>query len=187
MYIQKGNESDIILPCHCEEQRGLRRGNLAERNAPDGWIPTVTSFPRNDKGGTPTPDCHVERSRNISWKGNDVNYRKIVCLLGAPDGWIPTVTSFPRNDKGGTPTPDCHVERSRNISWKGNDVNYRKIVCLLGAPDGWIPTVTSFPRNDKGGTPTPERILFQGVLINGMCNFEDGTRAARRREYERRA
>ena len=82
-----GNESDIILPCHCEEQRGLRRGNLAERNAPDGWIPTVTSF----------------------------------------------------------------------------------------------------PRNDKGGTPTPERILFQGVLINGMCNFEDGTRAARRREYERRA
>ena len=87
MYIQKGNESDIILPCHCEEQRGLRRGNLAERNAPDGWIPTVTSF----------------------------------------------------------------------------------------------------PRNDKGGTPTPERILFQGVLINGMCNFEDGTRAARRREYECRA
>ena len=84
MYIQKGNESDIILSCHCEEQRGLRRGNLAERNAPDGWIPTVTSFPRNDKGGTPTPDCHVERSRNISWKGNDVNYRKIVCLVGAP-------------------------------------------------------------------------------------------------------
>ena len=28
--------------CHCEEQRGLRRGNLAERNAPDGWIPTLT-------------------------------------------------------------------------------------------------------------------------------------------------
>ena len=105
---RNGNVSDIILPCHCEEQRGLRRGNLAERNAPDGWIPTVTSFPRNDKGGTPTPDCHVERSRNISWKGNDVNYRKIVCLVCAPDGWIPTVTSFPRNDKGGggTPTPE---------------------------------------------------------------------------------
>ena len=27
----------------------MRRGNLAERNAPDGWIPTVTAFPRNDK------------------------------------------------------------------------------------------------------------------------------------------
>ena len=49
--------------------------------APAGWIPTVASFPRNDNGGTPTPDCHVERSRNISWKGNDVNCRKIVCLL----------------------------------------------------------------------------------------------------------
>ena len=24
--------------------------------APDGWIPTVTSFPRNDTGGTPTPE-----------------------------------------------------------------------------------------------------------------------------------
>ena len=46
------------------------------------------------------------------------------------------------------------------------------------APDGWIPTVTSFPRNDKGGTPTLERTLFQGVLINGMCNFKNGTRAA---------
>ena len=28
--------------CHCEEQRELRRGNLAERNAPDGWFPTLT-------------------------------------------------------------------------------------------------------------------------------------------------
>ena len=24
--------------CHCEEQQRLRRGNLAERTAPDGWI-----------------------------------------------------------------------------------------------------------------------------------------------------
>ena len=24
--------------------------------APDGWIPTVTSFPRNDTGGIPTPE-----------------------------------------------------------------------------------------------------------------------------------
>ena len=31
--------------------------------------------------GTPTPDCHVERSRNISRKGNDVNCRKIVYLV----------------------------------------------------------------------------------------------------------
>ena len=31
-----------ILPCHCEEQRELRHGNLAERNAPYGWIPTLT-------------------------------------------------------------------------------------------------------------------------------------------------
>ena len=59
---------------------------------------------------------------------------------------------------------------------------FRKIVCLVGAPVGWIPTVTLFPRNDNGGTPTPERILIQGVLINGMCLFADGTRAARRRE-----
>ena len=62
---------------------------------------------------------------------------------------------------------------------------FRKIVCLVGAPDGWIPTVTSFPRNDTGGTPTPERTLIQSVLINGMCIFK--VRAARRREYERRA
>ena len=55
---------------------------------------------------------------------------------------------------------------------------FRKIVCLVGAPDGWIPTVTSFPRNDTGETPTPERKLIQSVLINGMCNFKDGTRAA---------
>ena len=64
---------------------------------------------------------------------------------------------------------------------------FRKIVCLVGAPDGWIPTVTSFPRNDTGETPTPERKLIQGVLINVMCNFKDGTRAARRRALERRA
>ena len=49
--------------------------------APYGLIPAVTSFPRNDTGGTPTPDCHVERSRNISWKGNDVNCHKIICLV----------------------------------------------------------------------------------------------------------
>ena len=30
-----------IYPCHCEEQRELRRGNLAERIAPCGWIPTL--------------------------------------------------------------------------------------------------------------------------------------------------
>ena len=29
-----------------------------------------------------------------------------------------------------------------------------------------------------GGTPTPERILFRSVLIKGMCNLKDGTRAA---------
>ena len=42
------------------------------------------AYALNDTGGTPTPDCHVERSRNISWKGNDVNCRKIVCLVDAP-------------------------------------------------------------------------------------------------------
>ena len=41
----------------------------------------------------------------------------------------------------------------------------------------------AYARNDKRvGTPTPERTPIQGVLIHGMCNFEDGTRAARRRE-----
>ena len=33
-------------------------------------------------------------------------------------------------------------------------------------------------RNDTGGTPTPERTLIQGVLMHGMGNFKDGTRAA---------
>ena len=46
---------------------------------------------------------------------------------------------------------------------------FRKIVCLVGAPSA---------QADK-------RRLIQGVLINGMCLF--GVRAARRREYERRA
>ena len=29
-----------------------------------------------------------------------------------------------------------------------------------------------------GGTPTPERTPIRSVLIHGMCNFKDGTRAA---------
>ena len=29
-----------------------------------------------------------------------------------------------------------------------------------------------------GFTPHPKRILFRSLLINGMCDFEDGTRAA---------
>ncbi len=36
-------------------------------------------------------------------------------------------------------------------------------------------------------TQAVKRKLIQGVLINGMCDFADGTRAARRRAYERRA
>ena len=36
-------------------------------------------------------------------------------------------------------------------------------------------------------TQADKRKLIHGVLINGMCLFADGTRAARRREYERRA
>ena len=44
----------------------------------------------------------------------------------------------------------------------------------------------AYARNDKRvGTPTPERTLIQSVLIYGMCLFR--VRAARRREYERRA
>ena len=53
--ITKGYHS----PCHCEQQQMLRRGNLAERNTPNGWIPTVTLFPRNDTGGTPTFESFV--------------------------------------------------------------------------------------------------------------------------------
>ena len=34
-------KENLIYPCHCEEQRELRRGNLAERNAPYGLIPTL--------------------------------------------------------------------------------------------------------------------------------------------------
>ena len=34
----------------------VRRGNQAERNAPVGWIPTVTPFSRNDTGEIPTPE-----------------------------------------------------------------------------------------------------------------------------------
>ena len=36
-----------------------------------------------------------------------------------------------------------------------------------------------------GFTPHPKRILFRSLLINGMCDFEDGTRAARRRVIAR--
>ena len=39
---------------------------------------------------------------------------------------------------------------------------FRKIVCLVGAPSA---------QADK-------RTLIQSVLINGMCNLKDGTRAA---------
>ena len=35
-------------------------------------------------------------------------------------------------------------------------------------------------------TQTVKRTLIQGALINGMCLFADGTRAAGRRAYERR-
>ena len=61
--------------------------------------------------------------------------------------------------------------------------------CLLGE----LRLSAGFPRSlrslgmDNGGTPTPERIHIRSVLIHAMCNFEDGTRAARRREYERQA
>ena len=48
---------------------------------------------------------------------------------------------------------------------------FRKIVCLVCAPLAQADKLT----------------LIQGVLINVMCLFKDGTRAARRREYERRA
>ena len=34
-----------------------------------------------------------------------------------------------------------------------------------------------------GGTPTPEQKLIRSVLINGMCDFEDGIGAARRRPH----
>ena len=58
----------------------------------------------------------------------------------------------------------------------------------------WCVRLTArFPRSLRSlgmtrvGHPTPERTLIHGVLINGMCNFKDGTRAARRRESERRA
>ena len=49
---------------------------------------------------------------------------------------------------------------------------FRKIVCLVCA---------CFARKRINEN------FIQGGLINGMCLFADGTRAARRREYERRA
>ena len=96
-----------VASCHSERQRG---NPAVRRNLIGCGCPTTSSFrataressqqayfapldchvttfvaPRNDKMvGTPTPDCHVERSRNISWKGSDVNCSKNVCLVGAP-------------------------------------------------------------------------------------------------------
>ena len=32
-----------------------------------------------------------------------------------------------------------------------------------------------------GYTPHPKRKIVQRLLVHGMCDFEDGTRAARRR------
>ena len=39
----------------------------------------------------------------------------------------------------------------------------------------------------RASTQADKRTLIQSVLIHGMCNFKDGTRAARRRGSERRA
>ncbi len=55
----------------------MRRGNLAERNVPEGWIPTVTAFPRNDKGkmessvfviarSNESCDVAISRERNVT-------------------------------------------------------------------------------------------------------------------------
>ena len=132
--------------CHCEEQRQLRRGNLAERNVPEGRIPTVTAFPRNDRGvGHPRPlrlrltvgfprslrshgmtrkkwnlpFCHCEEQRELR-RGN-------LAERNVPEGWIPTVTAFPRNDKGkmessvfviarSNESCDVAISRERNVT-----------------------------------------------------------------------
>ena len=107
-----------IRPCHCEEQRMLRRGNLAERNAPDGWIPTLSlwmtkwwdTHTRKHKVRHP-PTCHVERSETQS---KHLLERKRHSLT--------------KNNSVWSPVPMCHPEaRSAvRISWKGNDVYCRK-------------------------------------------------------------
>mgnify|MGYP006993719762 CR=1 FL=1 len=60
----------------------------------------------------------------------------------------------------------------QNKSDKKLKPQFCKIVCLIERTVGHTPDC---------------RLLIRSVLTHGMCIFEDGTRAARRREYERRA
>ena len=73
----------------------MRRGNLAERTAPDGWILHCVQNDIRESASTAHKPPRVmlsgvKRSRNISWKGNDVNCRKY-----------------------STQTTTCHCERKR--------------------------------------------------------------------------
>ena len=71
--------------------------------------------------GTPTPDCHVERSRNISWKGNDVNCRKIVCLVNCAFGTSGETNTYSRH----TYKRNVQLQR-RNTSRNGGDRSERR-------------------------------------------------------------
>ena len=147
------------------------------------YIPTAHNC-LNDAEATATRDCVLPRASLVLAtptaqkifaisssrdKNSCHNFARLSAWCVRPSAGFPRLRS---ERHGGTPTPDCHVERSRNISWKGNDVNCRKIVCLVFSVQS---------------TQADKRTLIRSVLIHGMCNFKDGTRAARRREYERRA
>ena len=92
---------------------------------------------------------------------------------------------------GGTPTPDLDAVIAATASLESSNAESRiRLIVLLTAPKIFaISSVTDKkikPQFRKivglvfrlGGTPTPETKTCAGVLINGMCNIEDGTRAA---------
>ena len=108
-------------------------------------------------------------------------FRKIICLVGAP---------LAQAEYCSSPRQRQHANlaycREPNLFF----AFLPRRESLLSKQDGHPPPAAISQDYLLGGTlcvQAVKRTLIQGVLINGMCNFEDGTRAARRREYERRA
>ena len=130
--------------------------------------------------------CFANRAENLRYQfkqGQKLppQFRQIICLVGAPLAQA-EYCSPPRQRQHASLAccrePNlifAFLPRRESLLSKQDGQNllpqFRKIICLVGAPLA----------------QAVKRTLIQGVLINGMCNFEDGTRAARRREYERRA
>ena len=70
-------------------------------------------------------------------------------------------------------TLGCHSERIEESSVAKKQARY--------APVSWM--FRQAQHDDWVGHPHPKRKLIRSVLINGMCNFEDGIGAARRRPH----